>query len=104
VQEDGFATLVLANRGFDGGRGLGLYYRYRPAELPNFLQWIMVRAGVYVTAFEPHNCPMWGRARARETGTLPFLEPGEAREYNFEVGVLTSNDEIESMASRVVSA
>ncbi len=100
--EDGYATLMLANRGYDGGRGLGLYYRYRPVELPNIAQWILVRAGTYVTAFEPHNCPMWGRARARETGTLPFLAPGEEREYNFEVGVLANNEEIEAMASQII--
>jgi len=105
VQEDGFATLVLANRRFDDGRGLGLYYRYRPAELPNFVQWIMVRAGVYVTAFEPSNCPMMGgRAKARKDGTLPFLQSGEAREYNFEVGVLANNEEIDAMASKVAAS
>jgi hypothetical protein len=100
--EDGFVTVVLANQAFDGGRGLGLYYRYRQAELPRIMQWVMVRAGTYVTALEPHNCPMFGRARARETGTLPFLAPGEEREYLFEVGVLGSNDEIEAMASKVI--
>ncbi len=99
--EDGMVTMMLANRGFEGGQGLGLYYRYRLAELPNIAQWIMVKAGTYLTAFEPHNCPMWGRARARESGTLPFLAPGEEREYLFEVGVLGNNQEIDAMASQI---
>ena len=72
------------------------------AELPHIAQWVLVRAGTYVTAFEPHNCPMSGRARARETGSLPFLAPGDEREYNFEVGVLANNSEIEARASQVV--
>ena len=100
--EDGFATVVLANREFDGGRGLGLYCRYRPTELPNFVQWVFIRAGMYVTAFEPHYGTMQGRARARATGVLPFLASGEEREYNFEVGVLGNNDEIDAMAARVI--
>jgi hypothetical protein len=100
--EDGFVTLVLAHRGFGGGQGLGIYYRYRLAELPHMMQWVLVRAGTYVAALEPHNCPMWGRARARENGNLPFLAPGEEREYSFEVGVLANNDEIEAMASQVI--
>jgi len=100
--QDGMVTMMLANRGFEGGQGLGLYYRYRLAELPNIAQWIMVKAGTYLTAFEPHNCPMWGRARARESGTLPFLAPGEQREYLFEVGILANNQEIDAMAAQVI--
>jgi hypothetical protein len=100
--EEGFATLVLANRGFDQGRGLGLYWRYRPAELPRLLQWVLARAGTYVTALEPHNFTAWSRAQARAAGTLAFLAPGEAREYNFEVGVLANNHEIEALAAQVI--
>jgi hypothetical protein len=100
---DGFATVLLANRGFDGGRGLGLYCRYRPTELPNFMQWVFVRAGVYVTAFEPHYGTMQGRARARANGTLSFLGPGEERPYTFELGVLADNDEIDRLTSTIVA-
>ena len=100
--EDGFATLALANREFEEGQGLGLYWRYRPAELPHLMQWMFVRAGTYVTALEPHNLPAWSRAEARKTGTLSFLAPGERREYNFEVGVLANNREIETLASQVI--
>lgn len=101
--EDGYATLVLANRGFERGRGLGVYFRYRPTELPTFIQWILARAGTYVTAFEPQNYLTSGRARAREDGTVPFLAPGEAREYHFEVGVLANNEEIDEMAARATA-
>lgn len=97
---DGFATLVLANRAFDAGQGLGLYLRYRPVELPHIVQWLFVRAGAYVTALEPQNCPVMNRAKARENGTLPFLAPGETQEYHFEVGVLANNQEIATMAAQ----
>src|SRR5262249_25433295 len=40
AEEDGYATVVLANRAFDQGQGLGLYWRYRPAELPYLMQWV----------------------------------------------------------------
>ena len=101
TDDAGFATLVLANRGCAGGRGLGLYWRYRPAELPNFVQWYMMRSGTYVTAFEPHNSTMRGRAAAREAGTLPFLAPGEERTYHFELGVLADNAEIDTLLAQV---
>ena len=101
--EDGYATVVLANRAFEDNQGLGLYLRYRPDELPYLMQWMLVRAGTYVTALEPHNCPVMNRAKARETGTLAFLAPGETREYHFEVGVLANNREIETVVAQVQS-
>lgn len=101
AQEDGFATVALANRAFDEGDGLGLYLRYRPSELPYLVQWVFVRAGSYISALEPHNCPIMNRAMARENGTLPFLAPGETREYNFEVGVLANNGEIDSLVAQM---
>jgi len=101
--DDGYATMMLANRGFAGGRGLGLTYSYRPDELPRIAQWILVRAGTYVTAFEPHNCPMFGRARNRAEGTLLFLAPGEQRQYHFEVGVLADNAEIDAAEAQIVA-
>lgn len=99
--EDGYTTAALANRAFEDGQGLGLYLRYRPDELPYIAQWVFVRAGTYVSALEPHNCPLLHRARAREAGTLPFLQPGETREYHFEVGVLANNREIDELAAKI---
>jgi len=98
---DGYQVL-LANRAFDGGRGLGIYLRYRQAELPRFTQWKMVGAGTYVTGLEPANCLVEGRDKDRERGLLQFLEPGEGREYIVEIGVLASNGEIDERASQIV--
>jgi hypothetical protein len=101
AEADGYATVVLANRGFEGGQGLGLYWRYRPAELPYLMQWVFVRAGDYITALEPHNVHTRNRAQARADGTLPLLAPGETREYHFEVGVLANTGEIDAAATQV---
>lgn len=92
--EDGFVTVLLVNRAFDGGRGLGVYLRYRQAELPRFTQWKMVCAGTYVTGLEPANCLVEGRDKDRARGILQFLEPGEEREYLLEIGVLDGQEEI----------
>jgi len=97
--EDGQVTVVLANRGFDGGRGLGAYLRYRQAELPRFGQWKMVGAGTYVTGLEPANCLVEGRDKDRARGILQFLEPGEQREYLLEIGVLDGNAEIDALVA-----
>jgi hypothetical protein len=102
--EDGYVTVVLANRGFEGGRGLGAYVRYRQAELPRFVQWKMVGAGTYVTGLEPGNCLVEGRDKDRARGILQFLEPGEEREYLLEIGVLDGNAAIDALAAKVPSA
>lgn len=99
--DHGYVTVVLANRAFAGGQGLGAYVRYRQAELPRFIQWKMVCAGTYVTGLEPCNCGVEGRDKDRERGVLPFLKPGEQREYMLEIGVLANNAEIDEMASQL---
>lgn len=96
--EDGYVTVILANRGYQGGQGLGIYLRYRQAELPRFVQWKNVCAGTYVTGLEPANCGVEGRDKDRQNGTLQFLQPGEEREYLLEIGILDGNAAIDEMA------
>ncbi|MDI7276460.1 MAG: aldose 1-epimerase family protein [Anaerolineae bacterium] len=98
----GWVTVVLANRRAGGGRGLGLYIRYRQRELPRFVEWKMMGHGDYVLGLEPANCwPGLGRAGERARGTLEFLEPGEEREFAVEIGVLADNAAIEAMAAQI---
>jgi hypothetical protein len=101
ADEAGYVTVVLANRGFNGGQGLGVYVKYRQAELPRFTQWKEVCAGTYVTGLEPANCLVEGRDKDRERGILQFLEPGEEREYRLEIGVLAGNAEIDALAAQI---
>ena len=99
--DDGYVTLMLVNRSLNGGEGLGVYVRYRKAELPRFTEWKMVCAGTYVTGLEPANCLVEGRDKDRKRGILQFLEPGEQREYLLEIGVLANNNEIDAMAAQI---
>jgi hypothetical protein len=99
---EGMVTVLLVNRAYDNGQGLGVYLRYRQAELPRFIQWKMVCAGTYVTGLEPANCLVEGRDKDRARGILQFLEPGEQREFVLEIGVLANNAEINAMADKMV--
>jgi hypothetical protein len=101
ADEQGYVTVVLANRAYGDGRGLGAYVRYRQAELPQFTQWKMVCAGTYVTGLEPANCKVEGRDKDRERGILQFLEPGEEREYMLEIGVLDGNAAIDELVAKM---
>ena len=90
----GVVRAALANDGFAGGHGFGFYVSYRAEQLPRFTQWKMMGQVDYVVGMEPANCLVEGRARERERGTLQFLEPGESREYELEIGVLENAEAI----------
>jgi hypothetical protein len=63
--------------------------------------WRMLGEGIYGVAMEPTTNRDAGRSDARERGELAFLAPGEAREYDLEIGVLDGLAAIESFESRV---
>jgi hypothetical protein len=54
---------------------------------------------------EPANCPtIEGRVDAGKRGTLPFLEPGEARTYDLEFTVLTDPEELAAILGQMGQA
>lgn len=93
---EGFVRAALINPTFRGGEGVGVYVKYRKAELPYFIEWKQMGEGDYVVGMEPANCLVEGRDKDRAAGRLQFLKPGERREYQLEIGVLASAEEIEA--------
>jgi hypothetical protein len=100
---DGMVYAGVVNRKFDGGRGLGVYLKYRKDDLPHFVEWKMMGEGTYVVGLEPGNCLVSGRATERKEGRLKFLEPGQRAEIHLEIGVLTSRREIADFEKKVQS-
>jgi Domain of unknown function (DUF4432) len=92
----GYVTAAVVNR----AAGLGVYQRYRRAELPHHITWRQLGSGTYVVAMEPSTNRDAGRFDARERGELQHLEPGEARSYELELGVLTGADAIDAVTAR----
>jgi hypothetical protein len=101
VNANGQVTTAIVDDTTDAGGadgpGFGVYCAYRPEQLPRFIEWKMMDAGTYVVGMEPANCLVMGRAKERETGTLQFLEPGEKRQYDLELGVLCGRGEIQQL-------
>ena len=99
--QEGQVTAAIVASEADAGNGntpgLGVYCRYRPSQLPRFIEWKMMDASTYVFGMEPANCLVMGRAQERAAGTLQSLEPGESREYALELGVLVGKDEIQRL-------
>ena len=101
ADEAGFVTLMIVNRALLDGQGLGVYVKYRQAELPRFIQWKQVGTGTYVTGLEPANCLVEGRDKDRARGILQFLEPGEQREYVVELGVVAGAEAIAALGKKI---
>jgi len=97
---DGYVTAAVVNR----AAGLGVYQRYRRAELPHHITWRQLGSGTYVVAMEPSTNRDAGRFDARERGELQHLEPGETRSYELELGVLAGPDAIDKFAAVAAAA
>lgn len=89
-------TVVLNRKYVEGG--IGLYLKYNKGDLDQFTLWKLLRAGEYVIGLEPGNCSIEGRTIEREKGRLKYLEPGEKRRYELEIGVLEAIDNVSSLA------
>ena len=61
----------------------------------------MCGEGSYVFGLEPSNCGVAGRAKEREDGSIRYIEPGGRRHYEVEIGVLTSNAEIDELEEKI---
>ena len=87
----GYVSAAVVNR----AAGLGVFQRYRQAELPHHITWRQLGTGTYVVAMEPSTNRDAGRFDARARDELQVLEPGEARGYELEIGALDGPGAIE---------
>lgn len=100
AEREGTVPVAVVNR----ARGLGAYQVYRRDQFPFHTMWRMLGEGTYAVAMEPTTNRDAGRFDARERGELSFLEPGESRRYEIEIGVLDGIGEIDAFADRVARA
>lgn len=67
---------------------------YKLSQLPLFTQWKSMGAGEYVLGLEPGNCHVLGRDKAREDGTLQYINPGEIKKYEILVNIIEGSENI----------
>jgi hypothetical protein len=101
--DDGTVYVAFVNRLFNRGTGIGVYVKYNIAQLPHLIQWKMPAQGHYVTGIEPATNLVDGRVNERLAGRLIVLQPQQSRQYDLEIGLLTSQDEIDEMVARIRS-
>jgi hypothetical protein len=93
----GTVPVAVVNRAL----ALGVYQVFRIAQLPHHTVWRMMGEGTYALGLEPSTNRDAGRWDARERGELQWLEPGEQRRYDLEIGALNGLASITEFGARV---
>ena len=66
---------------FNQDAGVGLAIQFDSTSLPYLTEWKMMGEKDYVLGLEPMIATLDGRKGLRESGQLPFIAPGEEREF-----------------------
>lgn len=75
--------------------GIGVYEKFNKQQLPKFTEWKMMGQSEYVLGLEPGTAVPNGRKWVREQGELLFIQPGEIKTFNIELGVLENKKEFD---------
>ena len=100
AEPDGTVPVAIVNRAL----GLGVYQVFRVDQLPHHTVWRMPGEGTYALGLEPSTNRDAGRWDAARRGELTWLEPGEVRRFDLEVGALAGATAISDFAGRVSNA
>lgn len=95
--KEGKTAVALINNKLEIGAAL----HFNKNQLKNFIQWKQMGESEYVLGMEPANCLVGGRAEARKIGTLEYLEPGETRNFDLVVELVSGTNEIENLVNRI---
>ena len=93
----GTVPVAIVNRAL----GLGVYQVFHLAQLPCHTAWRMLGEDTYGLALEPSTNRDAGRWDAKERGELIYLEPGDGRTYDLEIGALPDGPAVEGFAARI---
>lgn len=88
---DGYTSVGIINKEIN----TGIYIRFNINQLPYFTEWKMMGQQDYVVGLEPGNCIPEGRAVARNNGRLQFIQPGEIKDVDIELAVLSGEQSIQ---------
>jgi hypothetical protein len=92
---DGTTTVGVVNREL----GLGLAIRYNTRDFPRCLNWQHWGPGEYVTALEPVNGTVQGRAKDREQRLLDEIPAGGAKSYRYRIEALVEQAALKDLLS-----
>jgi hypothetical protein len=96
---DGKCQCGIVNRGLE----LATVLQFNRSQLPWLSNWQHWGPGEYVTGLEPGTNPPIGQGKAREENTLIMLRPGEQRQFDISMDVVTEKSKIDTIIERAVT-
>jgi Domain of unknown function (DUF4432) len=99
ADSSGIVPVAVAN----DAMGYGIVIETSKQEFPCQLQWQNFQAGMYTVGIEPVTNHVLGKAYARQTGELIWLEHGEERSYTTRFMVLDGAQDIAAAERRIRS-
>jgi hypothetical protein len=96
-EKDGKTFVSILNDDIGNGHPMGLVIRFNRNQLPDLVEWKMMKRGTYVLGLEPGNVVPIGRAACREKDVLPQIEGQESVSVDLEVEVLDSKADFEAI-------
>lgn len=82
---------------------MGVYIRFNKNQLSKLTQWKQLSESEYVLGIEPANCLPSGRVEQEKSGKLETIKPGEVKNFELEIGVLTDRQQIENFEELIKS-
>ena len=96
---DGNTCVAMVNHRLE----LGIAIHFNKKQLFNLTQWKQMGEGEYVLGIEPCNCYVGGRLDPRNKGVEEFLEPGESKDFDIEVKIMTGSQYICDLETQIKS-
>jgi hypothetical protein len=100
AEPDGRVPVAVINPRLNDGRGCGVYVIYNRNQMPAFIEWRMMGEGQYAVGIEPCTSG-FDRAKVEAAGRMIWLEAGDLRTYDLEIGILDGAEEIAAFRARV---
>jgi hypothetical protein len=83
---DGNTCVTVMNNRLE----MGIAFRFNKRQLFNLTQWKQMGEGEYALGIEPCNCYVGGRFDPLNRDILQYLEPGESRNFDLEIELVTN--------------
>ncbi|HZZ45183.1 MAG TPA: DUF4432 family protein [Tepidisphaeraceae bacterium] len=93
TRPDGSTTVAILNPKLS----LAVAIHYNTKEFPRLVNWQHLAPGEYVTALEPANGTVDGRDKDRANGRLDFIPAGATKTYRYELEVLHTPAQLQTL-------
>jgi len=94
---DGNTCVAIVNQRLE----LGIALHFNKKQLFNLTQWKQMGEGEYVLGIEPCNCYVGGRMDPRNKDIQEYLKPGESKNCNIEVEIVTGLQSIQVLEKQI---